>query len=164
MSIGRFACACSLVILGAVAAAAGPSPAPGPPEQGICGVVRWLSGNHMPTSVSDDGKPEPPGPNPPVDKPVEREVLVYKRCPIAKANGDGPFYRSIDVPLVATTKSGADGKFCVALPPGNYSLFVREGQKGLYANGTTDQHVYPVSVEAGKVTTLVFQIDYEAAY
>ncbi|MCU0470496.1 MAG: hypothetical protein MUF58_18050, partial [Arcicella sp.] len=67
--------------------------------------------------------------------------------------------------LIKTVKSDADGRFCVDLPEGSYSLLVREGDKGLYANSFDGEgNIFPVKVGKDKVSIIVFTVDYQAVY
>jgi hypothetical protein len=61
-------------------------------------------------------------------------------------------------------KSKEDGTFTVKLPPGIYSVFVKE-KKGLWAN-TFDGlgRINPVEVSAGEYTKFTINVNYEAAY
>jgi hypothetical protein len=67
-------------------------------------------------------------------------------------------------PLVATAVSGDDGWFEVALPPGRYSLFVREAQ-GLYANRVNEAGVMAaVEVVAGAVARAQLDVDHASVH
>ncbi|GAB3923741.1 hypothetical protein [Larkinella terrae] len=123
--------------------------------QGICGTVIFKSGNHMP----GPDRPQPKG------QPVVRDVLIYELTKIdqTEATDDG-FYSKIKTRLVKQVKSGKDGQFCVSLPPGNYSVFVRE-EKGLYANLSDGQNnIFPVTVEKNRRSTISFDISYQAVF
>jgi hypothetical protein len=51
------------------------------------------------------------------------------------------------------------------LPEGQYSIFVWEDGKGLYANGFDGQNnIFPVTVQKGKVEPITITVDYMAAY
>lgn len=123
--------------------------------QGICGTVLFKSGNHMP----GPGRPQPKG------QPVVRDVLIYELTKIdqTEATEDG-FYSRIRTKLVKKVKSDKDGKFCVSLPPGSYSVFVQE-EKGLYANLSDGQNnIFPVTVEKNRRSTITFDISYQAVF
>lgn len=124
-------------------------------SQGICGTVLFKSGNHMP----GPGRPQPKG------QPVVREVLIYEltKTDQTETAGDG-FYSKIRTRLVKKVNSDKDGKFCVDLAPGTYSVFVQE-DKGLYANLFDGQnHIFPVTVEKNRPSTITFEITYQAVY
>ncbi|GAA4468430.1 hypothetical protein GCM10023189_53770 [Nibrella saemangeumensis] len=127
------------------------------PFQGICGTVLFKSGNHMPG-------PDMPraGAN---GRPVQREVLIYELTSLsqAEAEEDG-FYSKVNRKLVKKAKSDKNGKFCVALPVGRYSLFVRE-EKGLYANLSDGQgNIFPIEVKKNRKTDTTVDITYAAVF
>ncbi|MDC0672792.1 hypothetical protein [Nannocystis radixulma] len=130
---------------------------PGPPvgvSQGIAGAVCFWQGDFMP------GDPEG------TIRPVARTIEIHAvtRREEAKPSSTAAFWDSVSTPLVATASSGADGWFEVALPPGSYSLFVREPQ-GLFANGYDEAGIIAsVEVVAGKVTRKQLDVDYAAAH
>jgi hypothetical protein len=93
--------------------------APQSPQQGICGSIFWKSGNFMPS----------PDREIPKAKPVQREILVYELTNIAEATLQNGFYTAIVKSKIKSLKSDADGKFCLDLPEGDYSLFVKEEGK-----------------------------------
>ena len=100
----------------------------GPPvdpvvTQGVAGLVLFWQGDHMPGNVTG------------TKLPAQRELLVYELTNLADVTSAGDaFYSAISTRLVASTLSGADGRFAVQLPVGRFSLFVRE-QSMFYANG-----------------------------
>lgn len=123
--------------------------------QGICGTVLFKSGNHMP----GPDRPQPKG------QPVVREVLIYELTKIdqTEATDDG-FYTKINTRLIKKVKSDKDGKFCVSLPAGSYSVFVQE-EKSLYANLSDGQNnIFPVTVEKNRRSTIAFDISYQAVF
>ena len=126
--------------------------------QGICGTVVEKRGNYMPS-------PDSPRANP-GGAPVEREVLIFPLLNMSQVDmGDNGFINSVrDAKPVKTVKSGKDGKFCVRLPVGQYSVMVQE-PKGLYAN-LSDSHnnINPVRVEKGKKTTARVEISHQAVF
>ena len=123
--------------------------------QGICGSIVWKSGNYMPS----------PDRETPKAMPVQRELLVYELTNISEATSQNGFYTAIVKSKIKSIKSDAAGKFCLALPEGEYSLFVKEGDKGLYANSFDGKgNIFPVKVSRDNVSIIVFTIDYQAAY
>ncbi|MGV3557573.1 hypothetical protein [Larkinella arboricola] len=123
--------------------------------QGICGTVIFKSGNHMP----GPGRPQPKG------QPVAREVLIYELTQIGQTQTtDDGFYSKVNTRLIKKVQSDQDGQFCVDLAPGTYSVFVQE-EKGLYANLFDSQnHIFPVTVEKNRQSTITFEITYQAVY
>ncbi len=124
-------------------------------SQGICGKVRWLEGNQMPG----------PGVRRSAGDPVQREIVVYELTTMNEIRPENGFYP--DIPskrVVATGKSNRAGKYRIKLPPGRYSVFVRE-KDGLWANRfDKDGVINPVTVAEGKFTVLDITVNYRAAY
>lgn len=124
-------------------------------QQGICGSIIWKSGNLMPSPDHKAVKATP----------IQRELFVYELTNISETTLQSGFYTDIVKSKVKSVKSGADGKFCLDLPEGDYSLFVKEGDKGLYANSFDGKgNIFPVKVSKDKVSIIVFTVDYQAAY
>lgn len=125
------------------------------PFQGICGTVIFKSGNHQ------------PGPNKPgaSGRPVQRELLVYELTNLGQVEaGDDGFYNRINRKLIKTAKSDRNGKFCISLPVGQYSLFVRE-EKGLYANLSDGQgNIFPIDIKKNRKSTSTIEITYAAVF
>lgn len=123
--------------------------------EGITGVVCFSQGNFMPGSSRRGG----------VIEPVRRTIEIHAGTidGVAAAAGQ-TFWTSVPTPLIATVTSGDDGWFEVAVPPGTYSLFVRESGR-LYANGTNgDGIITAVEVVAGTVARTRLDIRYKASY
>ncbi|UFH55530.1 hypothetical protein [Spirosoma sp. KNUC1025] len=124
--------------------------------QGICGSVLVKRGNFMP----GPDKPVPTG------KTIEREVLVFPLLNMSQVDaGDNGFINSVrDAKPVKTVKSDKNGKFCVRLPVGHYSVLVRE-PKGLYAN-LYDSHnnIFPVNVEKNRQSDVKIEISHQAVF
>ncbi len=123
-------------------------------KQGIKGKVFWRSGNQMP----GPGKVKLP------DQGIVREIVIYTLVRIPEAKQTGVFFSDIKGEPVATVLSKADGSFKVKLPPGKYSVFVKESN-GLFANlFDGDGNINPVTVKPKKCTWVTIAVDYEAAY
>lgn len=123
-------------------------------KQGICGKVLWVEGNQMPG----------PGRKPSAGTGVVREILVYEPVTRENTTQQNGFYANINAKLVATGKSKADGSYKIKLPPGKYSVFVKE-PGGLFAN-LFDHNgaINTVSVEKGRFTNFHIKVNYKAAY
>ena len=123
-------------------------------KQGICGKVLWVEGNQMPG----------PGRKADTGRGIEREILVYEPVTRENTTQQNGFYANINGKLVATGKSKADGSYKIKLPPGRYSVFVKEPD-GLFAN-LFDHNgaINTVSVEKGRFTDFNIKVNYKAAY
>lgn len=123
-------------------------------HQGITGQVFWLSGNQMP------GPDRVSTPN----QGVQREIYIYPVITVQQAQQQGPFFTDFKIEPVAKVMSGPKGMFKIKLPPGEYSVLVKEPQ-GLFANlFDTQGHINPVIVKERQFTWLAITIDYEAAF
>ncbi|UHG91506.1 hypothetical protein [Spirosoma oryzicola] len=127
-------------------------------KQGICGLVVVKRGNHMPSvdspSVDSDGVP------------AEREILIFPLLNMSQVDaGDNGFINSVrEAKPIKTVRSDKNGKFCVVLPVGRYSLIVRE-PKGLYANlSDTQNNIFPVNVQKNRQSTVKVEITHEAVF
>lgn len=124
-------------------------------RQGVQGEVLWFSGNLI------------PGPNRESSAPgsgVQRELFFYKVLTLEEVGHTGPFFPDLKGELVATVTSRPNGHFKVKLPPGSYSVFVKE-KNGLFANlFDASGQINPVTVKEKQFAWLIVTVDYEAAY
>jgi hypothetical protein len=123
--------------------------------QGLCLTVRWLEGNQMPS-------PEQPRS---LGRLVNREVWIYALTHTSQATQTPEgFYTEIKTKLVRVVRTGTDGKVCVSLPTGEYSIFIKE-DKGLYANiFDGENNISPVKVERYKIARTPIDISYQAVF
>lgn len=123
--------------------------------QGVCLTVRWYEGNHM------------PGPDQPRQQGrlVDRELWIYAVTSMSQVTQTPEgFYENIKSRLVRRVRTGPDGRVCVSLPEGEYSVFTKE-EKGLYANlFDAENNIFPVRVQRRKITQAQFDISYQAVY
>lgn len=127
-----------------------------PLKEGIVGQLVWLEGNLMPTIDSDREMPK--------GQPVQREVHVYELTKTKEAEKEGHFYHKVHTELVQKVMSDSRGIFKLHLPPGKYSIFVKEPD-GLFANIFDGYgHIMPVEVFQNEVTPITIEINYMAAY
>lgn len=99
-------------------------------------------------------------------KPVVREVLFYELTSMDSVVqvGYGSFYSQVHSKLVGSTFSNAHGFFEIRLPPGTYSVFVREDSL-LYSNlFDGESHIFPVVVRKKEVTGIRFDISYASTF
>ncbi|MBX2971434.1 MAG: carboxypeptidase regulatory-like domain-containing protein [Cyclobacteriaceae bacterium] len=124
-------------------------------NQGISGRVEWVSGNQM------------PGPDRPATKAkgIKREIWIYQPTTIAEVEAsEGVFFSNVKTTLVKKAKSNCKGRFRVNLPPGEYSIFIKE-KNGLFANQFDGlNRIHCVTVKPGEFTEITVLVNYEAAY
>jgi hypothetical protein len=124
--------------------------------QGICGIVIVKRGNQMPSPDAPPRKGEP----------VERDVLIYPLLNMSQVQtNEKGFITSVGSKQpVKSVKSGKDGRFCVSLPVGQYSVLVQE-PGGLYANLSDSQNnIFPVAVQKNRQVTIGVTISHQAAF
>ncbi len=128
-------------------------------RQGILGKVVWVEGNQMPTVGVNNETTKSSR-----DTAIVRTVYIYTLTHQDEATMEDGFYTSIDTELVSEVTTDQQGQFQTALPPGRYSLFVKE-PKGWYANLYDGEgHIHPVTVAGDSVSEVVIKVDYEAVY
>ena len=118
-------------------------------KQGIWGNVWLWRGDFMPgPGGSKRGKVTA----------VRREVRIYAPTTMKDLEPpSGMSFARVKSRLIKKVKSGKNGFYQVSLPPGRYSVFVKEGST-LYANWFDGNgNVLPVTVAKDSVTK--FQID-----
>jgi hypothetical protein len=124
-------------------------------KQGVCGTVVWKEGNQMPSPKRPQSSA----------KGVARGVVVYELTRLDQVESDGGFHRNIKTKLIKQVSSDSKGNFCLDLPEGQYSIFVWEDGKGLYANSFDGQsNIFPVAIRKGKVEPITITVDYRASY
>jgi hypothetical protein len=124
-------------------------------DQGVWGEVQFWEGDFQP--ICPDGE---------ITR-VKREIYIHELTPRSKAvmaDEPAPFYSKIETPLVAKTTSRKSGFFQVELPPGRYSIFVREDSL-FYANRTDGEgNIYPFTVKEDSLSKIKFDITYKATF
>ena len=123
-------------------------------QQGVKGQLYLVTGNQMP---SPDRKHIP-------RKGVIREIYIYELTNVAEVDKEDGFYKKVHTKFVKSQFSKADGTFRIKLPPGKYSLFIKEN-RGLYANlFDNENNISPFTVERKTYTWITVTIDYAATY
>jgi hypothetical protein len=125
-------------------------------KTGITGYVQIVSGNQMPSV--DQPLASPRG--------IQTTLYVYELTNLKQVQqiDNSAFYKTITTRLVKKIQTKPDGSFHVQLKPGMYSLFIKKDEL-FYANIFDGaNNIYPVKVEKGKMTTVHFRADYDAAY
>lgn len=123
-------------------------------QQGVAGVVLLLEGNQAPAP----GQPQP------APRPARRVVAVYQLTHQNQATAQNGFFHTIATKKVAQGRSAKSGRFRIKLPPGNYSLFVRE-KNGLYANQwDANGFIHPVTVAPRVFTQTTLLVSHQATF
>ncbi len=124
-------------------------------SQVVDGTVIWLEGDRMP-GISKPVRP---------DRPLKATIYIYSLTNVKDADViAGYFYRNLKTRLIRKVTCNSSGHFTVKLPPGRYSIFIRE-KNGLFANDLDGEgNVNPVDVIKGKKTELAIRVDYKAVY
>lgn len=123
-------------------------------SEGIRGRVEIWEGDFMPPSTGKIYY-------------AKKTILIFHKTHLKDAtpeSGSSTFYTALSTPLVDSVISDKAGYFSKRLPPGEYSLFVRE--KGIFYANMMDGEgfILPVKVEKGKVSEVNIRIDYKATY
>ncbi len=97
---------------------------------------------------------------------VVREVLIFPLLNSSQVDaGDNGFITSVrGAKPLKTVKSDKNGRFCVSMPVGKYTVMVRE-PKGLYANLSDSQNnIFPVSVQKNRQSSVTVEISHSAVF
>lgn len=124
--------------------------------QGITGYITEAIGNQMPMK----GEPLPTA------RGILTTVLVYEPTNISQVSriGTSPIYTAINTKQVASVKTDSTGAFTIELPPGSYSLFVKQG-KQFYSNlFDVNNNIALFTVEEGKLTRADLKVSSRASY
>lgn len=125
-------------------------------KQGVTGFIYEVTGNQMPMKGEELAAP----------KGTVAEILVYEPTNINQVEraGTSAFYNAINTKYITSISSDSTGKFSVALPVGNYSLFIKIG-KQFFANRFNERNDINIyTVEEDKVTEAAININYKATY
>jgi hypothetical protein len=123
-------------------------------QQGVNGQVFWIYGDQMPGPEKRSNPMQG----------VVREIDVYELTTLADVDQGNGFFKKVYTRFVTSTISKQDGTFRIKLPPGRYSLFVKE-ENGLYANlFDSDKNISPITVKEKQYSWMTITIDYQATY
>jgi len=125
-------------------------------KTGLEGYIFRISGNRMP---SPDAKLSPP-------KGIKTALYIYELTSLNQVSKEreSTFYTNIHTKLIQTVTSDDKGYFFVSLPPGEYSLFTKKDALYYANNFDGNNHIAPVKIQAGKITQVNINIDYDAVY
>jgi hypothetical protein len=126
-----------------------------PQQQGIEGIARRISGNHMPSPKYHPGLP--PG--------VHAIICVFRLTNQNQVTGAGKtgLYRSVQTPLVQQTDTDDSGHFRILLPPGTYSVFTKKGSLFYATRRDEKNNIAPVEVLPGKMTRVDCSVESDHA-
>jgi hypothetical protein len=115
-------------------------------RQGVSGMVTRLQGNQMPMVNRNNFRTAP--------SPVSTQVWIFSGR-ISSKGTHWPVSEAQNHPnLVSRVQSDNQGKFFVSLPPGEYTLFARDGDN-LYLNSFMGDGSYEsVQVKEGQITEI----------
>ncbi len=122
----------------------------------LCGQIYKQTGNQLP----DPDQPQLKG------QLVSREIYIYKLTKVADTEGNGvSIFTKINTKFIKKTVSDKNGKYCLSLPAGNYSVFTKEPDLGFFANiFDGEMHINPVTIKKGQNPNFDITINYSAAY
>jgi hypothetical protein len=127
-------------------------------KEGISGIVTEVSGNQMPMKNAPRANSGSFG--------ILTTVFIYEPTNISQVSriANSTVYTAIHTKRVASVETDSTGRFTIALPPGTYSLFVKQG-KDFFANlFDTNNNISLFTVENGKLTEAKLTVNSKATY
>jgi hypothetical protein len=125
--------------------------------KGVWGTVWFWEGDFMPTIYPDmlSGK----------ICPVSRALYFHAATPRDSVLSDNSsiFFKEIYTPLVAVVTSDKEGFYQIDLPPGKYSVFVKEDSL-FYASRSDNMHLNPVTIVPDSIQRFDIDITYKATF
>ena len=127
-------------------------------KEGITGMVTEQSGNQMPMKNAPKASPSFQG--------IQTTVFVYEPTHISQVNRleNSLVYTAIHTQLVASVETDSAGRFTISLPPGSYSLFVKQGKRYFANMFDTNNNISLFTVEEGKFTEVKLTVNSKASY
>ncbi len=129
-----------------------------PVQQGIKGNVLLIEGNVMPSPNDTSYIRRVEG------VPVEREIFIYKLTHMSDVVHKGSLLHQISSEKIGSYKTDTNGLFSISLPPGKYTLLVKEGDGFFVYKFDGKGNVGPVEVAPGTYTDLTIRINNKAYY
>ena len=127
-------------------------------DQGLEGIVRRPSGNHMPAPGHHAGPPAG----------VKATVCIFSLTndsQTTRATRPG-WYSAIQTRLIRQIGTDDSGRFRISLPPGTYSVFTKKGNLFYATRRDEKNNIAPVEVLPGKMTRVECRVesDHAAVY
>ncbi|HEV2355829.1 MAG TPA: carboxypeptidase-like regulatory domain-containing protein [Puia sp.] len=140
------------------------TPRSGVQRSGIEGRLYAIAGNRMPgpprrynDTVRGDNTLQRPATGPGIKGTICVFELTNDRQVTRK--GTSPYCEAVHTRLIRQADTDDKGNFRIPLPPGTYSVFIREN--GLYYAGRRDEknNIAPVTVAPGKWTRVDYSVE-----
>jgi len=147
--------------------AAPPRQIPGAGDQvsGISGTVYRLSGNHMPAPNRHPHLSGDTGRTSGARSGVKATVCIFPLTAdnqVIRPAGTGsssPYYKAVLTHLIRQVDTDDKGYFQVALPPGTYSVFTKNGDLFYATQRDEKNNIAPVKVLPGKITRIQCSVE-----
>jgi hypothetical protein len=132
---------------------------------GISGTVYRLSGNHMP---APNRRPHPSADSARssgAHTGVKATVCIFgltadnQVIRPAGAGSSSPYYKAVLTHLIRQVDTDDKGYFQVALPPGTYSVFTKNGDLFYATQRDEKNNIAPVKVLPGKITRIQCSVE-----
>lgn len=126
---------------------------------GISGTVYRLSGNHMPAPNRRPRSSGAPSPG------VKATICIFpltSDSQVIRPTGAGtgsPYYKAVLTHLIRQVDTDDKGYFQVALPPGTYSVFTKNGDLFYATQRDEKNNIAPVKVLPGKITRIQCSVE-----
>ena len=118
-------------------------------RQGIQGQVFLVA-----TTLADSTAARP---NP--NAGIQREVVIHQLTTLGQAKHENGIFKSVPTEMVLSMLTEKDGSFKAKLPPGEYSVFIKEAG-GLYANLFEQNRINPVIVKPKQYSWVTITVEY----
>jgi len=138
---------------------------------GISGTVYRLSGNHMPApnrrppSSGDTGRTSGTRNSGAPSPGVKATICIFpltSDSQVIRPTGAGtgsPYYKAVLTHLIRQVDTDDKGYFQVALPPGTYSVFTKNGDLFYATQRDEKNNIAPVKVLPGKITRIQCSVE-----
>jgi len=97
-------------------------------------------------------------------KGVQREVHIYELTNVKDVEQIDNLYFSPKSKIVAIIVSNTRGEFKQSLPPGTYSVLIKEGDGYFASFLDKENNLHPLQINTGETTTADILINYKVSY